>query len=39
MNIKKSLIAISIVTAVAVAFSGCSAMTTAVKKRNLDVQT
>jgi len=37
--IKKTLIAISFVAFTMVSFSGCSAMNTAIKKRNLDVQT
>jgi len=37
--LKKGLIAISLVALVMTGFSGCSAMKTAVKKRNLDVQT
>lgn len=39
MSIKKSLIVVSMVGVVAIVFSGCSAMNTAVKKRNLEVQT
>ena len=36
---KRSVVAISLMALVLVGFSGCSAMKTAVKKRNLDVQT
>ena len=36
---KKGVVAISLMALVLVGFSGCSAMKTAVKKRNLDVQT
>jgi outer membrane lipoprotein SlyB len=39
LMLKKGLVAISMVALVMVGFSGCSAMKTAVKKRNLDVQT
>jgi len=40
MNIfRKGLVAISLVALMLVSFSGCSAMQTAIKKRNLDVQT
>ena len=37
--LKKSILAISFMALMLVSFSGCSAMKTAVKKRNLDVQT
>ena len=37
--LKKSVLAISFIALMLVGFSGCSAMKTAVKKRNLDVQT
>jgi len=36
---KKGIVAISLIAFIGVGFSGCSAMQTAVKKRNLDVQT
>jgi len=37
--LKKSVVVISLMALMLVGFSGCSAMKTAVKKRNLDVQT
>ena len=37
--LKKSIVAVSLMALMLVGFSGCSAMKTAVKKRNLDVQT